>query len=211
MIGMRPLAPVECADGTVFDVGRPTPESLPATWAIGQALSRINRFLGHTIRPVNVANHSLRVALIVAGQGHDVRTILGALVHDAPEAFVADVPSPVKRLVGLDYVAVERRVGIAIAARYGLLLDDLECNAVRHADLLALHQEASLLLPSRGAGWGLPPLDEMPGPDRLDAAAEMLGFRLDAVHGHDPVADARLWSTAVEQLASEHTWRKRGA
>lgn len=70
----------------------------PATWgepnwlAICHALGRINRWCGNTRRPYSVAEHSLRVAAIVP---NDLR--LAALIHDAAEAFIGDVPALIRR------------------------------------------------------------------------------------------------------------------
>lgn len=70
----------------------------PATWGapkwleICRALGRINRWSGNTCRGYTVAEHSLRVAAIVP---HDLR--LAALIHDAAEAFIGDVPAPIRR------------------------------------------------------------------------------------------------------------------
>jgi len=41
-------------------------------------------------------------------------------MHDASEAFLGDVPRPLKRLLPV-YVDIEQRMNAAIAAQYGLL------------------------------------------------------------------------------------------
>lgn len=65
---------------------------------IAHALSLINRFAGHTSRPYSVAEHSLLVADIAADAGATPMVQLAALMHDAHEAYLGDVISPVKAM-----------------------------------------------------------------------------------------------------------------
>lgn len=58
---------------------------------IGWGLSRIVRFAGHTRRYYTVLMHSIVCAKLASPKSYYY-----ALLHDAPEAFVADVPSPWK-------------------------------------------------------------------------------------------------------------------
>lgn len=58
---------------------------------IAAALSCINRFTGHAPGSVSVGAHSLRVASYVPEQYR-----LAALLHDAAEAYLNDIASPVK-------------------------------------------------------------------------------------------------------------------
>ncbi len=66
---------------------------------IANALARINRFAGCWHNPVSVARHSMRVADLLRGGGHDTETQLQGLFHDAAEAFTTDIPSPLKKLL----------------------------------------------------------------------------------------------------------------
>ena len=67
-------------------------------------LAKINRFNGATDYPYSVAQHSVFVASLVT---RDLR--LPALLHDLAEAFVTDLPLPIKRECA-DYKAIESRV-----------------------------------------------------------------------------------------------------
>ena len=81
---------------------------------IAHSLSLINRFGGHAPYPYSVAQHSLLVASVLP----DELKPLG-LLHDAAEAYIGDMVSPVKR--GLSkYMDLDQRITRAILAKYNL-------------------------------------------------------------------------------------------
>ena len=81
---------------------------------IARGLSAIPRFCGQTNVRYSVAWHSL---LMVGEVPIELR--LWALLHDSSEAYLNDVPSPVKKFLP-DYKAVEELVMRAVAERFGL-------------------------------------------------------------------------------------------
>lgn len=91
--------------------------------------------------------------------------ILGALLHDASEAYLVDLPSPVKRIPGIQeaYKVAENRLMDAIMQHceveyWGKWPEMVaKINKIIHwADMFARAVEAYHFMPSRGAGWGLP-------------------------------------------------------
>lgn len=84
---------------------------------IAHSLSLQCRYAGHCLRFYSVAEHSVHLARHLRWQGVDVA--LWALLHDASEAYLVDVPRPVKpHLPG--YKEAEAKVMAAVCERFGL-------------------------------------------------------------------------------------------
>lgn len=86
--------------GRMFSFAEITPEDIDIR-DIAHALSHLCRFVGHTSMFYSVAQHCLLVSEKIPG-GPEVK--LAALLHDAAEAYVNDLPSPLKRWLGEAYV-----------------------------------------------------------------------------------------------------------
>ena len=80
---------------------------------IADALSKSRRWAGQTDVPFSVAQHSV----VVSQQLPRVHQLAG-LLHDASEAFLNDLPRPVKRLVP-QYIQLEDELMTSIAAFFG--------------------------------------------------------------------------------------------
>lgn len=107
---------------------------------IARSLSRICRFGGHTREFYSVAQHSVYVAEICPREFR-----MQGLLHDAHEAFIGDMPMPLKTICP-DYVAIEHRVEAAVRERFGLpaKLDD----SVKVADMRMLARETLEFMPT---------------------------------------------------------------
>ena len=89
---------------------------------IARALSNLCRFGGNCRFFYSVAQHSCIVSDLVEARGHNVETVLWALLHDASEAYLVDLPHPLKHRseLGRLYAAAEDGLQTAICARFGL-------------------------------------------------------------------------------------------
>ena len=73
----------------------PDPEQLDAG-DIARALANQCRFGGHCRVFYSVAQHSVIISRLVEERGGDVEDAFAALMHDATEAYLGDMPHPLK-------------------------------------------------------------------------------------------------------------------
>lgn len=103
----------------------------------------------------------LETILFINDMHEDVQTevIKLGLLHDASEAYLRDLPSPVKNLPGLReaYLAVEKTIMAQILVAFNVRLEgpilDMAWKIVRWADLYSLTVESYHFMPSRGSWW----------------------------------------------------------
>lgn len=120
------------ASGRAIDIQRITPDDISIV-DIAHSLSNLCRFAGHTREFYSVAQHSVRVALALPPELR-----LAGLLHDATEAYVVDLPRPIKRLLP-DYEKIEANVWEAISFRFGI--DHFEHPLIKEVDDRALRTE----------------------------------------------------------------------
>ena len=119
--------------GKLFDVLDPNPDDINIH-DIAFGLSRQFRFNGVTRHPYTVAQHSINVARIT-GDGMK----LAALLHDASEAYLHDLPTPLKQNLP-DYQRIEKKLQDTIYAVFGIDQHSVE-SGVNWADKQVLLSE----------------------------------------------------------------------
>jgi len=168
---------IQTATGRAFYPLDPDPSEI-CVEDIAHALSHQCRFSGHCKSFYSVAEHSVRVAYYIEknyqsgyytearGNLHHVPVrdlALWGLLHDASEAYLVDLPRPLKRSPGFGehYKAAEDRLTAAIVKRFGLLEKEPDC--VKIADNVLLVTEARDLMLPPPMPWvesTVKPLDE---------------------------------------------------
>lgn len=142
------------ASGRTIDPLDPDPAAIDRR-DVARGLSNHRRFAGQTEPPVNVAQHSVNVARQVERNGHGPRHQLYGLLHDAAEAYIGDVPRPIRRHIaemgGTDvFEATEERFLDAVWESVGVAPpSEAEWDAVATADAQVLAFEIRTLFADR--------------------------------------------------------------
>jgi len=103
---------IRTASGLYLNILNPKPEQISLT-DIAHALSNLCRFAGHTPTFYSVAQHSYLAASLVA---HEHK--LATLFHDATEAYLVDIPRPLKKHLP-EYKPIEENLMKVIASKFG--------------------------------------------------------------------------------------------
>lgn len=204
--------------GRAFDLLDPKPEDV-RLGEIARSLSRIPRFLGHTTHDVaySVAQHSALVMLLMPDDSSP-DAMLYALLHDAHETYLGDLPTPVKAAMKAyalslpcahgarsvyqvdSFAELSRLADRTIFTAFGLppvMSDDVRKKVI-HCDLLALRLERDAFMASPPKPWNLVELPEPPVELPKDVA-ELLGEPLSA-----PLAEKLFLDLFRELHASRH-------
>lgn len=117
--------------GTVTPVD---PESASIELAdIAHALSNLSRFTGQGTHFYSVARHAVHVSHEVDARGGGRAAQRWGLLHDASEAYLSDVPAPVKRSLP-GYTRAEKRLQGTIQDAFDLALASEDVRVVDAAD-----------------------------------------------------------------------------
>lgn len=126
---------------------------------IAHALSNLSRFAGQGREFYSVACHAVHVSREVEARGGSPAAQRWGLLHDASEAYFADVPAPVKgSLPGYTYA--EKRFQAAVRDAFDLELSPADERLVDEVDAAVGRYELAAHFP--GSGEGAPDLEYVP-------------------------------------------------
>lgn len=129
---------------------------------IAHALSQLCRANGHFPHFYSVGQHCIACAEEAAARGYSRRVQLGCLLHDASEAYLADVTRPVKKELP-KYLQIEEPLQAAVWAKWlsPTLTEEEEAQVFAVDDAMLYYEFLSLM------GEAIPglPLDLVTKPD----------------------------------------------
>jgi hypothetical protein len=143
---------IQTATGKQFFPLAPRVEDIEV-FDIASGLANQCRFSGQTREFYSIAEHSVRVSMLMQSHGIGPAAALVGLLHDAAEAYLVDMPQPVKYAVQ-GYREAEERVQAAIFERFGIV-EAYETNRhlVKSCDRIMLATEKRDLMPEPPAPW----------------------------------------------------------
>jgi len=165
---------IQTFTGRKFHPANPQPEQI-CIEDIAHALGLSCRFGGHCTEFMSVADHCVMMS-------HNVSDELAftALMHDSAEAYLTDVPRPIKALLH-DFMEFEDKVLEVIANKYKFVYPIPE--EVKKADLMSLATERRDIMAPIVEEWGSlvgvePFRDRIcPNPPRFAEAAFLVRFK----------------------------------
>jgi len=145
---------IQLYSGRAFHFGNPRVEEVHIE-DIAHALSLLCRFGGHCREFYSVADHSIRCAENVPKEFR-----LEALLHDATEAYIVDMPRPIKYVLK-EYKVVEDNIDKVIRQKFGL--PDTISPEVKEIDARMLSTERRDLMKPSELEWHkmLDPIDQI--------------------------------------------------
>jgi hypothetical protein len=144
---------IETFTGKYVDTRQPTADTINVA-DIAHALANVCRYGGHSRRFYSVAEHAVFVSVRLERKGCSWPVVFEGLHHDDPEAYLGDIPRPLKPLLGKTYEVLTNRMEAAITKALELEgVSRADYLVIKEADNWALFVEARHLLPSKGAGW----------------------------------------------------------
>lgn len=113
---------------------------------IAHALAMICRGNGHVQTFFSVGQHCINAAREAVARGYSKRVVLACLLHDAGEAYMSDVPRPLKAAMP-EYVQIENRLLDLIYEKFlGSALTEEETALVKSIDDDLLYYDLRVLL-----------------------------------------------------------------
>jgi uncharacterized protein len=134
---------------------------------IAWSLSHQCRYAGHCKRFYSVAEHCLHLVSVVPTEFQ-----LAALLHDASEAYLVDIPRPIKWALN-NYREIEERIMRSVAKWAGVQFEQFE--SIKPFDTAILIDEQKQLLPNPPLPWNVPCIEFESGLGLEDSIQKGMG------------------------------------
>lgn len=138
---------IQLHSGKPFFPLDPRPEEIDID-DIAWSLAHQCRYNGHTNRFYSVAEHCVHISFAVP-----LEQALWGLLHDASEAYLSDLPRPLKPFIP-DYKVCEDRLMRCVAELFSLPWP--EPAIVKELDTRILHNERAALMTPSALEWNIP-------------------------------------------------------
>lgn len=138
------LTEIRTFTGKFIDPINPNPDLIDIK-DIAHSLARMPRFAGHTKKFYSVAEHCLRCLQVAPDSDYKLELLL----HDATEAYIMDIPSPVKNRLP-EYQKVEQNLARHIDIAFGLYSVEYH-RQIKEIDQFVLQEELSYVLENNEA------------------------------------------------------------
>lgn len=141
---------IKTAGGHYFDLASPRPEDVDIR-SIAAALGKTCRFGGHCPKFYSVAEHSVWAQHIADLNGEDVFAQRAILMHDAAEAYIGDIVTPLKAMLpGIN--AIELQIERAISEAFGVDFEPHR-DVIKKYDRMMLKAEKQAMWPEDSEHW----------------------------------------------------------
>ena len=129
--------------GKQFSVIHPNKDAIDVV-DIAHALSMLCRGNGHVKHFYSVGQHCINCAKLAKAKGYNCKLQFACLLHDASEAYMADVIRPLKKDLPY-YQEIEQKLLTVIFEKYGIL-EYLEDKRVKEIDDALCHYDLRNLM-----------------------------------------------------------------
>lgn len=174
-VGTRTV--IETFTGDYFDYADPRAANVHIE-DIAHGLANTCRFGGQVRTFYSVAEHAVLVRRLLIDAGWAAYGFAG-LHHDSHEAYLGDMPTPLKVTVGEAQLGLSDNIDAAVGEALGINPELFKHAFVKQADSLAMRMEAAALMRS-GGSWSrwnaLEPADAPAYPLGLAPAAAEAAF-----------------------------------
>lgn len=119
---------------------------------VAHGLSNKCRFTGHTRKFYSTGEHSVRVSFDLKARGRSLMEQYVGLHHDDTDAYLPDVPTPLKVLPEFKWFRdLEHFMQNLCFERFGCVVEDY--SVIKNSDIVLLLTEKRDLMPKKNGDW----------------------------------------------------------